>query len=219
MNIVMLGAPGAGKGTYASILSEKYGIPHISTGDLFRDIVKEDSELGRKVKEILDSGGLQSDDITLEILRKRLDKDDCKKGFILDGYPRNISQAESLSTIADIDVVLHFVASEDIVLERLGGRLTCPKCSAIFHLKNIPPKVEGKCDHCGADLYQRPDQMPEAIKKRLTLYREVTAPLIGYYREKGKLKEISSDPPIKELEKIIDPCTEILDSILENEQS
>ncbi len=217
MNIVMLGSPGAGKGTYAGILSEKYSIPHISTGDLFRDIVKEDTELGRKVKEILDSGGLQSDDITLEILRKRLEKDDCKKGFILDGYPRNISQAESLSTIADIDLVLYFVASESVVLDRLGGRLTCPKCSAIFHMKNIPPKVEGKCDHCGADLYQRPDQMPEAIKKRLALYGEVTAPLIDYYRGKGKIKEISSDPPIAELEKIIDPCTEIIDSKLKEE--
>ncbi len=214
MNIVMLGAPGAGKGTYAKILSEKYSIPHISTGDLFRDIVKEDTELGRKVKEILDSGGLQSDDITLEILRKRLEKDDCKKGFILDGYPRNISQAESLSTIVDIDLVLYFVASENVVLDRLGGRLTCSGCGAIFHLKNIPPKVEGKCDHCGADLYQRPDQMPEAIKKRLALYREVTAPLIDYYRERGKIKEISSDPPIEELEKIIGPCTDIIDAHL-----
>ena len=217
MNIVMLGSPGAGKGTYAGILSKKYNMPHISTGDLFRDIVKEDTELGRKVKGIMDSGALVPDDITLEILKKRLEKDDCKKGFILDGYPRNISQAESLSTIAEIDIVLSFVASESVVLDRLGGRLTCKKCGAIFHLKNIPPKVEGKCDHCGADLYQRPDQMPEAIKKRLDLYGEVTAPLIDYYKEKGIIKEISSNPPIAELEKIIDPCTELIDSKMKEE--
>ena len=212
MNIVMLGSPGAGKGTYAAILSEKYGFPHISTGDLFRDVVKEDTELGRKVQEIMDSGSLVPDDITLEILKKRLEEDDCKKGFILDGFPRNVNQADSLSTIIDIDVVFCFVASEDVILERLGGRLTCKKCGAIFHMKNIPPKVEGVCDNCGGDLYQRPDQMPEAIKKRLDIYRESTAPLINYYNDKGILKEISSNPPIAEIDKIINPCTEIIDA-------
>lgn len=217
MNIVMLGSPGAGKGTYAKILSKKYNIPHISTGDLFRDIVKEDSELGRKVKEILDSGGLQSDETTLEILKKRLEKDDCKNGFILDGYPRNEAQAESLSKITDINIVFHFIASEHVILDRLGGRLTCPKCNAIFHMNNIIPKVEGKCDHCGADLYQREDQKPEAIKNRLEIYNKTTAPLINYYKEKGTLKDISSNPPIKEIDKIISPCTEIIDSKLKEE--
>ncbi|MEA3229337.1 MAG: adenylate kinase [archaeon] len=215
MNIVLLGAPGAGKGTYAQILSKKFNMPHISTGDLLREVAKEESELAQEIKKIMDSGELISDNLILELLEKRIEKEDCKNGFILDGYPRNITQAETLSDFIKIDIVFHFVASEHIILERLGGRLTCSGCGAVFHIKNIPPKIENKCDYCGASLYQREDQKPEAIKKRLRIYDDITDPLIEYYRNKNILHQISSDPPVEEIGRIINPCIKIIESKLD----
>jgi len=210
VNIVLLGSPGVGKGTYAGILSKKYNIPHISTGQLFRDAVKNKTELGKRVEEYINRGDLVPDEIVIQIVRERLEKDDCKNGFLLDGFPRTIPQAEALETFKRIDKVLNFVASEEEILNRLGGRRTCRKCGAIFHVKNIPPKVSGVCDNCGGELYQREDEKPEAIKKRMIEYSEKTKPLIDYYSKKGLLANIDANYPIEEVDKIISQCKEAL---------
>ena len=210
MNIVLLGSPGVGKGTYAGILSKKYSIPHISTGQLFRDAIKNKTELGKKVEEYVNRGGLVPDEIVIQIVRERLEKDDCKNGFLLDGFPRTIPQAEALEKFKKIDKVLNFVASEQEILNRLGGRRTCRKCEAIFHLKNIPPRVSGVCDNCGGELYQREDEKPEAIKKRMVEYSKKTKPLIDYYSKKRLLTNIDANYPIEEVDKIISQCEETL---------
>jgi len=210
VNIVLLGSPGVGKGTYAGILSKKYNIPHISTGQLFRDSVKNKTELGKKVEEYINRGDLVPDEIVIQIVRDRLEKDDCKNGFLLDGFPRTIPQAEAIETFKKIDKVLNFVASEEEILNRLGGRRTCRKCGGIFHIKNIPPKVSGVCDNCGGELYQREDEKPEAVKIRMTEYNEKTKPLIDYYSNKGLLANIDANYPIEEIDKIISQCDEVL---------
>lgn len=210
MNIVLLGSPGVGKGTYAGILSKKYNIPHISTGQLFRDAVKNKTELGKKVEEYINRGDLVPDEIVIQIVRDRLEKDDCKNGFLLDGFPRTIPQAEAIESFKKIDKVLNFVASEEEILNRLGGRRTCRKCGAIFHIKNIPPKVSGVCDNCGGELYQREDEKPKAIKKRMIEYSEKTKPLIDYYNKKGLLANIDANYPIEEVDKIISQCEQAL---------
>ena len=184
MNIVLLGSPGVGKGTYAGILSKKYSIPHISTGQIFRDAIKNKTELGKKVGEYINRGDLVPDEIVIQIVRERLEKDDCVNGFLLDGFPRTIPQAEAIEKFKKIDKVLNFVASEEAILERLGGRRTCRKCGGIFHIKNAPPKVNGVCDHCRGELYQREDEKTEAIKIRMVEYSKKTKPLINYYSEK-----------------------------------
>jgi len=210
VNIVLLGSPGVGKGTYAGILSKKYNIPHISTGQLFRDAVKNKTELGKKVEEYINRGDLVPDEIVIQIVRERLEKDDCKNGFLLDGFPRTIPQAEALEEFKKIDKVFNFVASGEEILNRLGGRRTCRKCGAIFHVKNIPPKVSGVCDYCGGELYQREDEKPEAIKKRMIEYSEKTKPLIDYYSKKGLLANIDANYPIEEVDKIISQCEQAL---------
>ena len=214
MRIVVLGSPGAGKGTYSGFLSERLGIPHISTGDLLREIVKEESDLGKEVKGYMERGELVPDELVLKVLVDRISKDDCKKGFILDGFPRTLEQALKLSELLDIDLAINFNCDEETVLERLGGRITCRSCGKIYHLKNIRPKREGICDDCGGELYQREDQKPEAIKKRLEIYREKSEPLIEFYRREGKLREVDANRPIERVEEVINDCLQHIKEVM-----
>jgi len=193
MRLVFIGPPGVGKGTYASAVSERFGIPHISTGDIFREEIKKGSELGKRVKDYLDKGLLVPDNIVIEVVKKRLSMDDCKKGFILDGFPRTIEQAEVLEQFAKPDWAFLFNARDETILERLGGRRVCPNCGAIYHVKYMPPNVPGICDKCGAKLIQRRDDTPEVIMERLKIYREQFTPIIEFYRERGRLVEIDAN--------------------------
>lgn len=188
MKLILLGAPGAGKGTIASILTEHYSIPAISTGNIIRDALKSGSELGLKAKSYMDSGALVPDEVVIEIIKDRLEQDDCKDGFILDGFPRTIAQAEALDKMGvDIDVVLDIEASDDMIVRRLSGRRVCEKCGTPYHIVNIPPKTEGICDKCAGTLVQRKDDQPNTVTERLAVYHEVTEPLIDYYKKSGKL--------------------------------
>ena len=210
MNVVILGSPGVGKGTYANFLSEKYNTPRISTGDLFREAIRDETELGKKIKDYVSRGDLVPDEITIELVKERLERDDCKNGFFLDGFPRTVVQAEALEKFKKIDKVLNFVASDRVVLSRLGGRRTCRECGAIYHIKEIPPKVEGICDFCGGKLYQRSDETPQAIKNRLKVYREKTKPVLDYFRKRGLLVDIDAKYPFEEIDKVIFQCAKHL---------
>ena len=192
MNLIFLGAPGAGKGTLASLLSKDYGIPQISTGDLFRAAVKDGSELGRKVKGIMEKGELVPDSLTVELVKERLGKPDAQQGYILDGFPRTVAQADALAEFQKIDAAINFKISDQLVIRRLSGRRVCRSCGAIYHIDNMPPKKEGVCDACGGELYIRDDDKIESIKNRLRVYKEQTEPLIAYYRREGLLQEIDS---------------------------
>ncbi|HLC67203.1 MAG TPA: adenylate kinase, partial [Candidatus Nanoarchaeia archaeon] len=179
--IIFLGPPGAGKGTIASMLSHELGIPQVSTGDLFRSAVAKETALGKKAKGYMDRGELVPDQVTIDLLKECMQEPKCKQGFILDGFPRTVIQADALAVSGiDIDRVVSFTVPEQELLQRLVGRMTCRKCGAIYHVSNLPPKIPGKCDRDGGELYQREDQKPEAIKKRLQVYKEQTAPLITY---------------------------------------
>jgi len=192
MNLIFLGAPGAGKGTLAAQLSKEYGIPQISTGDIFRAAVKEGSELGRKVQGIMEKGELVPDSLTVELVEERLAQADAQNGYILDGFPRTIAQADALASFQKIDMAINFNTSDEVVIRRLSGRRVCRSCGAIYHVENMPPKVKGKCDKCGGELYTRDDDTIESIKNRLRVYKDQTEPLIEYYRSKGLLRDIDS---------------------------
>lgn len=194
MNIIFLGPPGVGKGTIAKMVGAKYKIPHISTGDLFRQAIKNKSPLGLQVKEIIDRGNLVPDEVTVNLLKERLQEPDCQKGYILDGFPRTIEQAERLAEFAKIDHVVTFRANEEIVLKRLGGRLTCKECKHVFNIHTMPPKQENICDLCSGELYQREDQKPGAIKIRLKVYEEQTKPLEDYYKDVLKAVHAEKSP-------------------------
>ncbi len=194
MKFIFLGPPGAGKGTLAAKVAANYNIPHISTGDIFRTAIKNQTPLGLKVKAIIDSGALVSDDVTCELVKDRLAQADAQNGFILDGFPRTIPQAEALATFMPIDAVVNFDIADNEVVARLSGRRVCKGCGQNYHVEFMPPKVEGKCDKCGADLFIRDDDKIEAITHRLEVYRDQTAPLIDFYREKGTLKDIDARP-------------------------
>lgn len=195
MIIVMLGAPGAGKGTQASIISEKYNIPKISTGDIFRSNIKNGTELGRKAREYMDKGQLVPDELTIQLLLDRVAKDDCKDGYILDGFPRTIPQAEVLTEALDksggkVDFAIDVDVPDDHIVHRMSGRRSCPKCGASYHIEYIPPKKEGICDVCGSELIQREDDKPETVRNRLSVYHTQTQPLIDYYRKAGVLHTV-----------------------------
>lgn len=194
-NLVFLGPPGAGKGTIAQILSENEGLVHISTGDIFRNEIKNETELGKKAKAFVTSGGLVPDDLVAEMVASRLSRPDCDTGFILDGFPRTLQQADlfevALKKIGRmIDLVVYFNAGEELLLKRLTSRIICKQCGTNFNLLFSNPKKEGVCDKCGGELYQRPDDSLETVKERLSIYNEQTAPLIGYYKEAGILAEV-----------------------------
>src|SRR3989344_5935577 len=201
MNLIFLGKQGVGKGTYAQRFSQQEGIPHISMGELLREETKSGSAEGKQIEAVINSGQLVPDEVVAKILAKRLEKPDCKKGFILDGFPRNESQAHILEKELQrihkkIDKVFNFFASEKTLMTRLGGRWQCKQCNKIYHVVNLPPKVPGKCDLDGAFLYQRDDDKPEAIQKRFAIYETQTRPLIEWYEKKGLLKEINADREI-----------------------
>jgi adenylate kinase len=210
MRLIFLGSPGVGKGTYTKELVEKNNLAHISTGDIFRENIKNNTELGKKAKKYIDAGKLVPDEITINMVKERLA--DEKKGFILDGFPRTIPQAEALSKITEIDTVINFTAEEKTILQRLSGRRICRKCGAVYHVTNIPPKKDGICDKCGGELYQRDDDKQEAIKERLKVYENQTAPLIKYYEKKGMLTTIDANSPdvqkiMKKLYSALNSCS------------
>jgi adenylate kinase len=192
MKLIFLGPPGAGKGTLATAVAEEYAIPQISTGDIFRQAVKNQTPLGRQVAVIMERGDLVPDELTTSLVRERLSKPDAADGFILDGFPRTIPQAEALGEFQIIDAVINFQAGDVVVIDRLSGRRVCRSCGAIYHVKNMPPRSEGVCDRCGGELYIRDDDKIEAITKRLEVYRKQTEPLIRYYEKLGLLRDIDA---------------------------
>jgi adenylate kinase len=212
-NIVILGPPGVGKGTYAEVLSKKYGIPKISVGDLFRDAIKKRTELGKRIKGYVSSGELVPDETVIELVKNRLEEPDCKSGFLLDGYPRTVPQAEAMMEFKNVDAALNFVAPDEVIMERIGGRRTCSRCGAIYHVKNVPPTIEGVCDRCSGRLIQRSDEKPEVIKNRLEVYREKTKPVADYLRKKGLLVDIDAHYDIEEIDKIIAQCDKHLQKL------
>ena len=195
MKIIMLGAPGAGKGTQAKMIAEKYSIPHISTGDIFRANIKGGTELGMEAKKYMDQGQLVPDELTVKILLDRVANDDCKNGYVLDGFPRTIPQAEvldkALTELGDaVDYAIDVDVPDENIINRMGGRRACVTCGATFHMVHVPPKKEGICDKCGSELILRDDDQPETVKKRLDVYHAQTQPLIEYYTKKGILKTV-----------------------------
>jgi adenylate kinase len=190
MKLVIFGPPMAGKGTQAQKLSKQFGIPQVSTGDLLRKAVVDRTPMGLKVKSYLDEGKLGPDDLIVKIIKERVDKPDCKKGYILDGFPRTMGQAEELDKMTDIDLVLNIVVDLEDLVARAVGRRSCPKCGAVYHIKFNPPMNEGVCEKCGAELIQREDDKEETVRRRLLIYREQTAPLVQYYKKKKKLVDI-----------------------------
>ena len=198
MYLVLLGPPGAGKGTQAKKLAERLGLPHISTGDILRQNVKLDTDLGKQAKGIMDKGLLVPDDLVAQMLDQRFNNPDIKKGFILDGYPRTLPQAYALDEILAakglaVDLVVYLDTSDAVIIKRLTGRLVCSKCGANFHVANMPPKVKGVCDSCGGSLYQRSDDVETTVRKRLEVYKQQVASLIEYYKKAKKLQSLNAD--------------------------
>jgi len=192
LRLVFIGPPSVGKGTYAKILSKKYNIPHISTGDIFREEIAKGSELGLRVKPYVERGVLVPDEIVVEVVKSILQSPLCSRGFILDGYPRTVRQAEELDKIVSVDVVFLFEAPLEVIVERVSGRLICPKCGAIYNISWRPPRRPGICDVCGTPLIRRRDDEPELVRERYQLYRQTLTPVVEYYRRKGILVEINA---------------------------
>lgn len=204
MKIIMLGAPGAGKGTQAKQIAEKYHIPHISTGDIFRANIKNGTELGKKAKTYMDQGLLVPDSLTCDLVVDRIHQDDCKDGFILDGFPRTIPQAkaldEALSAMHEkMDYAIDVDVPDENIVRRMGGRRACLNCGATYHIVSIPTKVEGICDKCGSPVVLRDDDKPETVQKRLSVYHEQTQPLIDYYKEQGILRTVDGTQPMEDV--------------------
>lgn len=203
MKLILLGAPGAGKGTQAEMISKELNIPQVSTGNIIRAQIKSGSELGNRVKAVVESGALVSDELVVELLKDRIAADDCKNGFILDGFPRTIPQAEALEAIATIDVVLEIAVPDEKIIARMSGRRVCPACGATFHVENNPPKVEGICDLCGAQLITRPDDSADVVRQRLDVYHAQTEPLVEFYSRKGLVKTVNGDCDIAEVTRLV----------------
>lgn len=187
LNIILMGPPGAGKGTQAVVIADEYHIPHISTGDMFREAIAQGTELGKKAKAIIEAGGLVPDELTIDLVKERLSKADCKNGYLLDGFPRTIPQAEALAKMGPeigraVNLVINIDTPNEILLDRIAGRRVCPKCGASYHIHNMKPLKEGICDRCGSSLIQRKDDNPESFKVRLDSYFKQTAPLLDYYK-------------------------------------
>ncbi len=212
MKIIMLGAPGAGKGTQAKQIADKYSIPHISTGDIFRANLKEGTELGKKAKEYMDQGLLVPDELTCDLVMDRISQEDCKNGFVLDGFPRTIPQAEALDAALSkigqkMDYAIDVDVPDDNIINRMSGRRACLNCGATYHIVSIPTKVEGVCDRCGNQVVLRDDDQPETVKKRLEVYHAQTQPLIDYYKKQDILKTVDGTQP---MEQVFDAIVEIL---------
>ena len=201
MNLILLGAPGAGKGTLASYLIEKMGIPSISTGNILREAIKNNTPLGQQAKDYMDAGQLVPDDLVINLLEERIAKRDCRSGFILDGFPRTIPQAEALDKVAKIDCAMLIDVPYEMIEKRMTGRRVCLRCGATYHVEANPPRIAGVCDICGDKLVIRSDDQPEVVKRRHETYRAQTEPLVGYYEEQGKLKRIDGTQGIRETEK------------------
>lgn len=214
MNIILLGPPGAGKGTQAKLISEKYSIPHISTGDIFRKNISEKTPLGVKAKSYMDKGQLVPDELTIDLVKDRLQQEDCKNGFLLDGFPRTVAQAEALDAFLyeynqNINSALLIDVPQEYILERMTGRRVCNSCGASYHVRFNPSKVDGKCDVCGSELIQRKDDSEETVRERLDIYSKQTQPLIQYYSDKKVLSTIDGTREIKE---VFDNISDILGS-------
>ena len=197
MKMILLGGPGAGKGTQAQILSERLEIPTVSTGALLREAIKEQTPLGMKAKSYTDAGGLVPDDVVIDMVRERLGKDDCQKGYILDGFPRTLAQAQALDTMADIDLALYLYVADETILERLGGRRVCESCGATYHVLYQPSAAGELCERCGGTLGIRDDDRPETIRKRLEAYHAQTVPLVEYYQKQGKLRKVEGQEEVE----------------------
>jgi len=206
--IVFLGPPGSGKGTQAKILEKKLGLPQVATGDLFRYNLKHQTELGLLAKRYMDAGELVPDEVTIRMVEERLSREDCARGAILDGFPRNLDQAVALDAMLDpyggVTIVPLFVVDDDVVLERISGRRICRNCGAVYHVRFNPPRQDNICDNCGGELYQRDDDKPETVKNRLYVYYKQTAPLIGYYFAKGLLAEIDATRSVEEVTSMLE---------------
>ncbi len=212
MKIIMLGVPGAGKGTQAQMIADQYSIPHISTGDIFRANIKNGTELGMEAKKYMDQGLLVPDELTVKILLDRVAQEDCKDGYVLDGFPRTIPQAEVLDRSLEelgsgIDYAIDVDVPDGNIVKRMSGRRACLACGATFHVEHVPPKQEGICDRCGKDLVLRDDDKPETVQNRLQVYHEQTQPLIDFYSRKGILKAVDGTKPMQE---VFDSITAIL---------
>ncbi|SDB31841.1 adenylate kinase [Eubacterium oxidoreducens] len=214
MKIIMLGAPGAGKGTQAKQIADKYTIPHISTGDIFRANIKEGTPLGKKAKEYMDKGDLVPDELVVDLVVDRIGQDDCKNGFVLDGFPRTIPQAEALTAALEkageaMDYAIDVDVPDENIIERMSGRRACVNCGATYHIVTIPTKVEGICDRCGKETILRDDDKPETVKNRLKVYHDQTQPLIDYYKKVGILKSVDGTQDMK---KVFADITAILEA-------
>ncbi|HAL02668.1 MAG TPA: adenylate kinase [Lachnospiraceae bacterium] len=208
MKIVMLGAPGAGKGTQAKMIAEKYGIPHVSTGDIFRANIKNGTDLGKEAKTYMDKGELVPDELTVRILLDRVAQEDCKNGYVLDGFPRTIPQAEvldkELTKLGEkIDYAINVEVPDENIIKRMSGRRACLSCGATYHIEHVPPKKEGICDKCGSELVLRDDDKEETVKNRLNVYHQQTQPLIDFYNNKKVLKEVDGTVDMKDVFKAI----------------
>lgn len=205
MRLILLGPPGAGKGTHARILAETLKVPHWATGDILRRHIREGTGLGKRAKEILAKGELVPDVLVNELMIDQMSEPEGKQGFILDGYPRTVGQADALENFLKgqnekLDIALYFKTSTEVVVDRLSGRRSCPRCGANYHVRNIPPRVEGVCDQCQSKLVERADDRPETVRHRLEVYEKETSPLLDYYRKRGLLKEVPGDLDVAELQ-------------------
>ena len=208
MKIIMLGAPGAGKGTQAKMIAAKYGIPHVSTGDIFRANIKNGTELGKKAKTYMDAGQLVPDSLTVDLLIDRISQDDCANGYVLDGFPRTIPQAQCLEDALaargeSVDYAINVEVPDENIVRRMSGRRACVNCGATYHIVHVPPKQEGICDKCGKELILRDDDKEETVKNRLNVYHEQTQPLIDFYQNKGVLKEVDGTVDMMDVFKAI----------------
>ena len=206
MRVIFLGAPGVGKGTQADAVSQKFGIPKLSTGDLLRESVAKQTPLGKEAQGFMERGDLVPDEVVIGLVREKLSSPECQTGFLLDGFPRTVAQADQLGKILDaqgatLDRVVYFTLPNSEIVKRISGRRTCPNCKAVYHLESIPPKQEGVCDECGSSLVQRNDDKPETIESRLAVYQEQTAPLIDYYAKKEILSELDGAGLVEDVEK------------------
>lgn len=199
MKLVLLGISGAGKGTQAKILAGQYNLKHISTGDILRDHMERKTPIGLEIQHIMDTGNLVSDELIISIVKDIISSPQCEDGYILDGFPRTLEQAKALSKIDDIDKAIYIKVEDEVIIERLTGRLVCPNCGQMYHKINFPPKKPNICDICGSPLVQREDDKAETVKKRVKVFHDLTEPIIGYYREIGKLIEVNGKGDVNEI--------------------